>query len=202
MPRSFNLQLPAGLRSKAMKDPRMIARSILGVLLALNLVAAFMVFRPLGGSVEELDAQIESLRSEIQRRQAALQRVRTLVSKIEQARSTGDDFLSQYFMSRRTASSAILSELNVAAKDAGIRPKEHSFAFDPVEGSYTMSMMTIVANYEGTYGDLLQFVNRLDKSGRFLIMDSMSAAPQQGGTALNFSIKLNTFVRDDGVAQL
>ena len=41
-------------------------------------------------------------------------------------------------------------------------------------------MMTITGGYEGTYGDLVQFMNRLDRSPRFLIVDSMNASPQQG----------------------
>ena len=132
------------------------------------------------------------------RDQIQLQRLRALVNKIEQARASGDSFVDTYFMGRRTTSSTIGSELLKAAKDAGMRPKEHSFTFDPIEGSETLTMMTIVGNYEGTYGDLLQFVNRLDKSARFLIIDTMSAAPLQGTGNLAISIKLNTFVREDG----
>jgi len=127
-----------------------------------------------------------------------LERMRTLVAKIQHARTSGDSFLETYFMSRRTTSSTIGAELLKAAKDAGMKPKEQSFSFDPIEGSDTLSMMTIVGNYEGTYGDLLQFVNRLDKSSRFLIIDTMSAAPIQGSGNLAISVKLNTFVREDG----
>ena len=75
-----------------------------------------------------------------------------------------------------------------------MNPKEHSFTFDPIEGSDTLSMMTVVGNYEGTYGDLLQFVNRLDKSQRFLIIDTMSATPHSGhgksGVSASSSIPL------------
>jgi Tfp pilus assembly protein PilO len=194
MARSFKIfRLPPG----ATKDPRFIARAIIGVLLVANLIAAFAVFRPLGGSAEELDAEVARLQVQLQQRQAALQRLRALVSKIEQARAAGDEFLSTYFMDRRTLSSTIVGELSNAAKEAGMRPKEHAFGFDPIEGSDTLSMVTITANYEGTYGDLIQFVNRLDKSPRFLILDTLTAAPQQGGTNLNVNIKLNTFVRED-----
>jgi Tfp pilus assembly protein PilO len=194
MARSFKtFRLPPG----ATKDPRFIARAIIGVLLVANLIAAFAVFRPLGGSAEELDAEVARLQVQLQQRQAALQRLRALVSKIEQARAAGDEFLSTYFMDRRTLSSTIVGELSNAAKEAGMRPKEHAFGFDPIEGSDTLSMVTITANYEGTYGDLIQFVNRLDKSPRFLILDTLTAAPQQGGTNLNVNIKLNTFVRED-----
>jgi Tfp pilus assembly protein PilO len=196
MPRSFKFTLPAGLKGKASKDPRFIARLVLGVLLFANLVAAYAVFYPIGGSAEELEQQIAGMRSQLQQRQAALGRMRTLVNKIEQARTTGDQFLTQYFTDRRTASSTIVSELDQAAKQAGMRPKERSFVYDPVEGSETLQMMTVVANYEGTYSDLLEFVNRLDKSARFLILDTLNASPQQTANTLNVQIKFNTFVRE------
>ena len=103
--------------------------------------------------------------------------MRSLESKDPARAYTGDSFLTTYFLDRRTASSSIVSELNRAAKEAGMTTKEHSFSFDGLEGSDTLSMMTVVGNYEGTYGDLLQLVNRLDKSSRFLIIDTMTATP-------------------------
>lgn len=198
MRKSFsNLQL-AALSQNVTKDPRVVARLVLGLLLLANLLAAFAIFRPLGGSAEQLDQELNRLGSQLQQEQAQLQRLKALVAKIQQARESGDSFLETYFMGRRTTSSTIGAELLRAAKDAGMKPKEHSFTFDSIEGSDTLSMMTIVGNYEGTYGDLLQFVNRLDKSARFLIIDTMTAAPLQGSGNLAISIKLNTFVREDG----
>src|SRR4051794_32478320 len=124
MPRSFKFSLPANLRTRAGRDPKLIARVCLGILLAANLIAAYAVFRPVGGSAEDLQEQIASLQAQVHQRQMNLQKMRSLVSRIEQARTTGDDFLGKYFMDRRTASSTILSELDGAAKDAGMRPKE------------------------------------------------------------------------------
>lgn len=197
MSRSFNnmkLALPPNLT----KDPRVVARLILGLLLLANLIAAYAIFRPLGGSAEELDQQLADMQGQLIRERIQLQRARALVAKMEQARSTGDSFLQTYFISRRTLSSTIVAELHRSAKEAGIKKVQHSFTIDPIEGSDTLSMVTVVGNYEGTYGDLLQFVNRLDKSGRFLIIDTMSAAPMQGTGNLSINIKLNTFVREDG----
>ena len=176
----------------------MIARSILGILLLANLLAAFAIFQPLGGSAEQLDQELGEMQKQLQRDQAQVQRMRSIESKIQHARTSGDSFLTTYFMDRRTASSSIVSELNRAAKEAGMTAKEHSFTFDALEGSDTLSMMTVVGNYEGTYSDLLQLVNRLDKSSRFLIIDTMTATPLAGSGKLAISIKLNTFVREDG----
>jgi type IV pilus assembly protein PilO len=184
------------LPAKFTREPHMVARAVLGILLAANLVAAFAVFRPFGGSAEELDAQLAGMQAQVQQKQAGLQKLRSLVKKIEQARTAGDSFLDTYFMDRRTASSSIVNELTKNAKESGIKDKGTSFLFEPVEGSESLSMMTIAANYEGTYSDLLQFVNRLDRSPRFLILENLAAAPQQNGS-LNVAIKLNTFVRGD-----
>jgi hypothetical protein len=196
MIRSFKLP-------KFRRDPRTIARAILGTLLLANLIAAFAVFRPVGGSAEELDGQIANIQTSLQRRQLELQRMRQLVSRMQQAHDSGNKFLTTYFMDRRTASSSILGELDRSSKEAGLKPKERTFTYDPIEGTDKFSMMTVVANYEGTYGDLLQFVNRLDKSQRFLIIDTLTAAPQQGAQGiLNVQIKFNTFVKEQQGASL
>ena len=59
-----------------------------------------------------------------------------------------------------------------------------------------MSQLTITAGFEGTYQSLTKFVNLLDKSPKFLIIESMQASPQQAGAVLNVSLKLDTFVRE------
>ena len=81
---------------------------------------------------------------------------------------------------------------------AKIKPKEHAYATEPIEGSDTLSMMTISANYEGTYVNLMRFVHEIDKSPRMLIIEGLTAAPQQTGGTLNVSMKIDAFVREDG----
>ena len=179
------------------RDPRHIARLVVGTLVALNLVAALVVFKPWGGSPEDLARQMEDLRRQVLIRQTSLARARSLAAKVEKARVEGDQFLGQYVMTRRTASSTIVSELSQLAKQAGIKTKEAAFAFEPIEGSETLTMMTVAAGYEGTYQNLTRFINLLDRSPRFLIIESLQASPQQTGAMLNVMLKFNAFVRDE-----
>jgi Tfp pilus assembly protein PilO len=88
-----------------------------------------------------------------------------------------------------------------AADRAKIKPKEHAYATEPIEGSDSLSMMSISANYEGTYANLMRFVHEIDRSPRLLIIEALNAAPEQSGGTLNISMKIDTFVRDDGSAQ-
>src|SRR5205823_2709705 len=96
----------------------------------------------------------------------------------------GDEFMSDYFLPRRTAYSAILDELTKAANESHLKSKESAFATEPIEGSDTLSMMQISASYEGGYADLVRFINLVDKSDSLLIIESLSATPQQGSGVL------------------
>lgn len=193
MRRSFSI--PGGI---SFKDPKTVLQAAAAALLAANLVAAWFVMRPLGGSAEELGEESAGLRTQLSQRRVALDRTRLNVVKVENGRSAGDQFMQEYFLARRTAASTILSELTQAAKDARIKSKVHSFNEEPVEGSDDLSMMVISGEYEGTYADLIEYVNRIDRSSRLLIIESLAATPQQGAQGvLNISIKFDTFVRED-----
>jgi hypothetical protein len=172
-----------------------------GLLLAANLVAGYFVLRPIGGSPDELRQQAMEMRLQIRQQQNALDRMRLLSGKVEIGRGEGDKFMSKYFMPRRTAYSVILAELNQIANDAKITAKEGSYPIEPVEGSDTLEMMQIAANFEASYENLIRFVNLIDKSDRLLIIEGLNATPQQGGAKLNIMMKLDTFVVEDGSAQ-
>jgi len=199
MPRSFNVrQRLMGGSGLKWKDPRTVARAALGVLVLANLVAALMAFKPWGGSPEDLAREEANLRQQLATMQARLLHSRTLVTKAETARKEDNLFLAEYTTDRRTTFSTIFSELERVAREAGIQPRPASYELEPVEGSDTLYQMTITAAYEGSYASLTKFVNLLDKSPRFLIIESLMAAPQQsnGSDLLSVSIKLDTFVRE------
>jgi Tfp pilus assembly protein PilO len=191
MPRSFRL-------GASWRDPKFLVRGILGLLLVANLILAGLVLFPVGGSAESLERQLAALQSQVQSRQALLDRTRQHVAAVEKGRDEGDQFLGTYFLSARTAYSTLLSELIAAATQSKITPREHAFSTEPIEGSDTISMMSITANYEGTYNDLMHFVHEIDRSPRLLLIESLNAAPEQGAGKLTVSMKLDTFVRVEG----
>ena len=198
MPRNFDLRaLAARIPAPAFaRDTRSLLRGVIGALLALNLIAAFFIVRPPGGSPQDLEQQLRSLQSQIQQKRTSLGAIRTVSSKVEKGREEGNKFMKDYFLSERVASMTILSELNTAAKESKIKVKEHTFATEPIEGSADLSMMTINGNYEAAFADLLEFVNRLDRSKQLIIIESLAAQPQATGGMLNINVKLNTFVRE------
>ncbi len=180
------------------RDAQSKLRVLVGVLLVLAMIGAGLVLFPPGGSDETLVQELQSLQTQATQRRRSLEATRKNVAAIEKARKQGDGFLGTYFLDRRTAYSALLSELEAAAKQSQIKAKEHSFNTEPIEGSDTLSMMTITANYEGTYKDLMNFVYQIDRSPRLMIIESLNAAPEGTSNQLGISMKIDTFVREDG----
>jgi Tfp pilus assembly protein PilO len=196
MPRSF-LKLPAGL---TVKDPRIAMRAVIGVLLVANVAAALVAFKPFGlfgGSADDLRHQQQALSAQLSQRERSLARTKQIVEKVQRARTEGDGFLGQYFSDENTTAAMIVAELYGAAKEAGIKMGTVTWTREAIEGSDTLMMLTSQIGFEGNYANLTKFVNLVDKSQRFMIIENMQAAApqQQGGQALNVTLKIDTFVK-------
>ena len=179
-------------------DRPTVVRLVLGVLILANVAAVWFVFHPPGGSLEDLQAQIVITRQQILARQQSIQRLHRTSDKTADAKRTGDEFLNQYFLPRQHAYSLLELELAAAAKATAIRAKDRTFSYEPVEGSDTLGMLTITANFEGTYADLVTFVNQIDRAKRLVIIESLQAQPIQGSPALAITLKLDAFFRFEG----
>jgi Tfp pilus assembly protein PilO len=149
------------------------------------------IYRALKGVRGKKSVNLEAL-------EGALDRLRLFASKVEGGRGEGEHFMAQYFLPRRTAFSTLLAELNELEVQAKVTPKDSANVIERVEGSDTLAMMQMTLTFEGGYAELIRFVNMVDKSKRFLIMESLNATPQQGGAKLNVMLKLDTFVVEDG----
>ncbi len=173
-------------------------RTSLAVLLLANLIMAYFVYYPVGGTSEEMAEKRQSLVTQLRSKHAGFDRSKLISTKVEKGQTDGDQFLGNYFLDRRTTYSTVVGELALMAKNSGIRAKEQAMNEEPIEGSESLSMLTITGNYEGTYPDLLKFVNQIDRYPRLLIIEQMTASPQAQTGLLSVSIKLNTFIQESG----
>lgn len=201
MRRNFDLG-KFGLKGVTVKDPRFVMRVAIGVLLVANLAAAIAAFKPFGGSADDLRREQQSLAAQLSQLQKRLAYSKQLVAKVQSARTEGDQFVDRFFMNESTTSAMIITELTETAKEAGIKMGQAQFNREPIEGSDDMEVLTTQVGFEGSYANLTKFVNLLDKSPRFIIIENMqaSAPQQQGGNALNVSLKIDAFVKEKPAA--
>ena len=200
MPRNFDVT--ERWRSVSWGAPETLLRIGAIVLLAANLVAAGYAFHWWGDSPASAQARIDDLRNQLALGRTQVIRTKGIATKVDTARDQGGAFVDTYMTPRRITYSTVLGELNQMANAAGIKTRETGLTRDQVEGSSSLSMLTITAGYEAAYPNLVKFMNELDKSKRFVIIESVQAAPQANSQNLLVTVKLNTFVRDDGDGQL
>ena len=139
-------------------------RALIGLLLAANLAMAVIAFKPFGGSADDLRQDQARLSAQLRQLRTTLEKSKEHVAKIEIARTQGDDFMAKYIMDKRDAAAIMVEEMNKAATDAGIRSLPDTFAYEEIEGSDTLQMMSIGAPFEGDYAGLAKMVNLLEKS--------------------------------------
>jgi type II secretory pathway component PulM len=201
MPKSFNFVRATaplrGMKISALKDPRVSMRVALGALLLANVIAALILFKPWGGSADDLERRLNSMQQQLPKQQAQLAHTKLLVEKVEKARRESDQFMAKYLLNGRSTFSSVLGELNQDAAKVNLKPKDSQLTIEPIEGSDTLGMISITANYEGEYPNLTKFINELDRSPRFLIIERIQAAPQPVGNVVNANFRLLAFVKDD-----
>lgn len=186
-----------------LKEPQVLVRAGLGLLLVANLVAAGIAFHLFGSSPEALDRELIAAQARLQAQQLKLNRSRLLTANVGKGKSQIDAFLASHLTNRRHTYSTIISEITDIAKTAGMKTQEWTIApLDPIEGSRDLSMMTVSVNFEGGYPQLVKFVNLLDRSPRFLIIEGMTAAPQPKGDLVTANLKLNAFILEDAAGSL
>ena len=188
MPRSS--KLPAQWR-----EPRVLLRGIIGALLLANVIAAVIAFKPFGGGAEDLQRDEANLQQQLTSIRKRVADSKQLVDKMQNSRRDKDQFLAKYVTDDRFYASTLSDELNRIATESGVKPLPSNFTRQDIEGSDTFKMITVTESYEGNYAALAKFINLVDKSPKFLIIESLETeAPQQNGAPLNVRLKIETFV--------
>ena len=188
----------SNLSSINFREPKTQVRVGLGILLVANLIAAVFAFHLIGDSPADLDAQLTSAQSSFRGAQQHLNKSKTLLNNMELGRAQGGKFLASYMTSRKHTYSALDGELNKLAETAGMKVGDLNYSIlDPIEGAEDLETLTITANFEGNYAQLVKMVNLLDRSPRFLLIDNLQVTPQPKGDILNATFKMNAFVQND-----
>ncbi len=170
-------------------------RGIIGALLLANVVAAIIAFKPFGGGADDLERQEASLQQQLSAMRKRIDGDKMLVNKMQNARQDRDQFLAKYVADERLGASSLFVELNRIATESGVKQLPVTVNQQDIEGSDTFKMVTVTEGCEGNYASLAKFINLVDKSPHFLIIESLNtAAPQQGSGALNVQLKIDTFV--------
>jgi Tfp pilus assembly protein PilO len=176
--------------------PKKYVLATVGVLFVFDLVFYLAAIEPLGRREAEQQALLGALGRQIAAKRTEVEQLQLVVSRVEKARGEGDGLLEGITLPRRTGFSTLLTELLEAAAKAGIDTREGNFDIEPIEGTEEYGMISVSANFRGEYQNLVRFLNQLDRSEQFLIIDSLAATPRTDSNELQFTMRFNTLLRE------
>jgi Tfp pilus assembly protein PilO len=198
MPRNFS-SLFSGKGGVAPSEVRRWLQIAVGALVVLNFVALYFYIAPPGGTRAELTRQSEQLKSEIASARARTMRLKAVSAKVQLGGNESSDFQNKYVLPKRMAYGAVIAEIQRMAKASGLQERDAVYNEEPIEGSDDLNLLNSTANYEGTYENLKTFLYQVDHSPMLIMLENITAAPQQKGNQINTSIRFQAVIREDGV---
>src|SRR2546426_153475 len=111
----------------------------LAALALFDLVFYLFAIGPLSESEREKRLLVENLRRQASEQAGRVEKLAAIVNKVETARTQGDELMEEIMLPRRTAFSAIVSEIDQASREAKVELRERGFNVEAIEGSNTLS---------------------------------------------------------------
>jgi Tfp pilus assembly protein PilO len=171
-----------------LRDTRRKLKIAIAALTLVDVAAAAMLLSPLVGSERSRREQLDQLWRELQLKTRQVQPLVGLDKKVVVVRQQIDDFYRDRLPGK---DSAIFEDLGKLAGQSGVRIgqiKSKEKDAQPVG----VRPVEIDADFSGDYLQLMRFINSLERSQLFFILDSVELGGAQGGV-VKLQIKLETY---------
>lgn len=168
---------------------------VLGLLAALNLffcVRLIGAWHTLHASGRE---QVEDIQSSYRVLDLQTRPLRDLPQKVEQAGTQADAFYDQRFPA---AYSSIDSAIYDLSAKSDVRLTHLSYVQAPAIAD--LAEIRMDANLSGQYAPLMHFINGLERSQIFFVINDVTFTGQQGGL-VNLRLRLTTYMRASNLDQ-
>jgi hypothetical protein len=162
----------------------------IAVMVAADVVAAAVLFSPLVGSADSRRQQMDELTSALHTKTRAVEPLRGMDKKIVLAKDEISHFYKDRFAAR---DSDIADQLGKLAQANGVRILQAKYKEeDP--GPSGIVPVEIEGNFSGDYLQLARFINALERSKLFYMVDSVSLAGEEKGP-VKLEVKLHSYLR-------
>ncbi len=170
----------------------------LAVALAGNLLAYFLIVRPLGLKSSGAAGRATTAATAKQAAERELAQADALVS----GKSRADEELAAFYKrvlptDMTAARRRTYASLPAPARKAGIQYEARTTTVEAVDREGRLEKMVIRMILEGDYDNIRQFIYSLEAAPEFVIIDAVTLAESNGDEALRLTIDLSTYYRTE-----
>jgi Tfp pilus assembly protein PilO len=167
-------------------------RGIIAVVLLLDLVLIGLNWR-LSSSPDSSREQLHAMQRERDLLAADNRRAEAIRKSLPDVQTETLAFMRDDLKPAGIEYSSILDDLGSLAKDSGLQISSTRFRQRPVE-KRGVDEIAITFSLEGPYPSLVSFINNLERSKSFYVLDSLSLDSSSPGT-LRLNVEMRTYCR-------
>lgn len=168
----------------------------LTVLALFDLAFWSFAVQPMAARAADREAAVVALEQLVEQKRESVANLSVSLERVAAAQEDGTGLLEELTFERQRTFSELLTELGDAASRSGVEIRETDYATEDIAGNENYGMVSVTANFHGQYENLVQLLNRLDRSSDFLIVESLGARPRQDTGDLQITMRIDTFVRE------
>lgn len=165
----------------------------LALLLLADLGLAIFLWQGAGQGPEALQTQRDRLAVQAKLLRADVERGEKIRASLPEAGKQCDAFYQQSFLNNASGYSKIESDLGAIAAQSGVKTTDLTFKQTDITNRGATEV-AINATVEGDYPALVHFINSLETSKNFYLLDSLKLnSAKEGGVKL--ALELHTYFR-------
>lgn len=181
------------MKNRGNKQWKKWVRVGLAVVLVLDVLLLYANWRAQGAGPRQQVAQRDRLREEEKLFGADMRRVAAIRDRLSDVQHEAGRFYADEFLSAASGYSTVTADLGKISTSAGLRASNLAFKERPLD-SRGVTEITVSATVEGEYVNLVRFINGLERSENFYLLESLSLASSTGGN-IKLNLQLRTYFR-------
>lgn len=146
-----------------------------------------------GAPPEALSEQRDRLREQHALLGADVRRATEIRNRLPQTERDCDQFLVKQFLGEESGYSTVVEDLTRIAVTAGLDTRSVNYKPQELEKRKVVEV-DVAATVEGDYRSIVRFINGLERSENFYLLESLGLASSQGGQ-LRLNLQLKTYFR-------
>jgi type IV pilus assembly protein PilO len=173
-----------------LRQTRKQLKVALGILVAVDLIAAIIYFSPLVGSAESRRMEMNQLQAELTTKTRQVAPLKDLPHKVDVANKQ----IAEFYKDRLpTQSSQIATELGKVAGANGVTIEQERYKLNDEEPG-NLQPIEIEYDLSGHYTALAKFINALERDEMFFIINGVALGGEPHGT-VRLHLRLGTYLK-------
>jgi len=183
--------------SAILKSVRFVQIGLL--LLLVNGVLLVLMVLPENQKISQLQADYATKRSQLIEEEKQTRITEHRLASLQKAQSDLKTLYSEVLSDKKTGVPEIREELEELASSLSVNRQNVSYNYDPLP-EFGLRHFVLSVPVEGAYRDIRKFINSIERSRHFLILDRVNLSAEKSarsGDNLLLNFQLSTYLTDE-----